>query len=227
MNAILNNDRIVFDVETLKLSQDLPNGWNDLHLMGVGVCEVYSYNADRVFLYGEEDVARLRARLEAAREVIGFNSWGFDLPVVYGIDKPTWLNPAVGSRAYKIRHHFASRTNDLLRRVWRGVGSDPDSPGPKKRGCSLRDLSIATLERDKIDTGSNAPGKLAAGRWAEVSTYCIDDVFLTRDLERFIDDNGYCHSVKMRNRIEPAEAFDESLQKIVNSYEPEPAKAET
>jgi DEAD/DEAH box helicase domain-containing protein len=78
-------DSVVVDVEIQKTIEETPGGWEATDKLGVAVAVVYEFRRDRMRIYGPEDVEALRARLEEAERIIGFNIWKFDLPVIYGL----------------------------------------------------------------------------------------------------------------------------------------------
>lgn len=191
-------DHIVIDVETKYLSSDLPGGWGDLDKMGVACCVVYEYQTNRYKIFGdsEDDLFALRARIESADRISGYNIWKFDLPVIYSLHGccATWLRDKV---------------NDLMARIWHET--------PIKKGTSLDAVGRATLWRGKIDHGENAPMMYRNGEIAKLHTYCMDDVALTRELVDFVDSNGYVMAphitpVTLRKIMLPGDRAVEALR---------------
>lgn len=174
-------DHIVVDVEIKTPIEQLPGKWNDTDKMGVACAVVYEYKTDRFRIYGpsDEELLELRSRLNAADKISGFNIWGFDFPVIFGLP---------GRQRVE---HLRSKTNDILRRVWVACGCDPDSHGPKHAGFKLDDIMKATFGIGKIGDGASAPLWFQAGQLSRVINYCVDDVHLERDLVDFVDRHGF------------------------------------
>ncbi len=180
------SDEIVVDVEIQKCIGQVVDGrtlgWDDTDKLGVAVAVVYEHRDDRFRIYGPDDLQELKSRLVAAERVTGFNTWSFDFPVIWGIPRSQRVEP------------LRKTSNDLLRRIWQGMGIDPDAPGPKGfGGCKLDDIVFNTLGHGirKIGNGADAPKWYQAGQLHRVINYCCDDVALERDLGRFIDRHGY------------------------------------
>jgi DEAD/DEAH box helicase domain-containing protein len=175
-------DEIVVDVEIQKCIGQDGLTWDDTDKLGVAVAVVYEYRSDRFRIFGPDDVDALRKRLVDAERITGFNTWSFDFPVIFGLPR--------SQRVESLR----SKSNDLLRRIWQGMGINPDAPGPKGfGGCKLDDVVCNTLGHGlrKIGNGADAPKWYQAGQIHKVINYCCDDVALERDLGRFMDLHGY------------------------------------
>lgn len=178
--ALSKLDHVVVDVEIQKTIESLPNKWNDTHLMGVAVAVVYEFQTERYRVYGENDVDALRSRLEVADRISGFNIWAFDYPVIWG-EKRDWRHPTLGPR-----------TNDVLRRIWLGVGVDPNNFVPKTHGgYTLDNCTAATFKEHKVGHGASAPVWYQDGKWPWVVDYCLDDVRLERKLTAYGEEHGY------------------------------------
>jgi len=81
----VREDHVVVDVEIEKTIEELPNGWDDTHLMGVACAVVYEYQTSRFRIYGPADVKALQTRLLSADRISGYNIWRFDFPVIWGL----------------------------------------------------------------------------------------------------------------------------------------------
>lgn len=173
-------DEIVVDVEIEKTIEQV-GGWDHTESMGVACAVVYEYRGDRFRIFGPKEVEGLRKRLLSADLITGFNIWGFDFAVIWGLPR--------GAK-HPIR---PEQCNDILRRVWIAQGFNPDNPGPKGYGGNkLDDIVKATLGGPgKIGNGADAPKWYQDGQIHRVINYCIDDVALERDLGAFVDRHGY------------------------------------
>jgi DEAD/DEAH box helicase domain-containing protein len=175
-------DQVTFDLEIIE--DPTVVGWDATDRLGVscGVC--YCERHDSFYVYGPNDVERLRQRILNADEVQSFNGVGFDYPVLFGVPRKEW-------DAHELRAKLLPKSNDLLRRVWTALGFNPDVNGPKQPGWKLGLIAQATLNRSKLGDGAEAPKWFKAGDWPRGVTYCISDVALTRDLCRFADRYGF------------------------------------
>ena len=139
---------------------------------GIALSVLYDDDLDTWTLHGENDLDDLARRLESAGEVVTYGGVRFDHPV---------LDNAVGRRIY-----IASEL-DLCDAIFAAKAGRRDPVGTWKLGEVCR----RTLGARKFGEGSDAPKLYAAGRFAELATYAIRDVWLTRELLRFIRRFGY------------------------------------
>lgn len=181
------DDHIVVDVEIQKTIDETPGGWDATDKLGVAVACVWEYQTQRMRVYGPEEVEALRKRLLSADRISGYNILNFDFPVIWGVAKRAWTAPDYGFRL-----SILPKTDDMLRRIWRAMGIDPDNFVGKTHGsCKLDDIAGATLSKSKIGYGGDAPVWYQAGLIQKVVNYCADDVALERDLTDFVERYGY------------------------------------
>lgn len=175
------NDHVVVDVEIKRTIEETPGGWDATDKLGVACAVVYEFKSDRFLVYGdtEEELLALRARLNAADKISGFNIWKFDFPVIFGLPGR--------ERVESLR----SKTNDILRRTWRDKGLDPDSFSKSHGGYKLDDIAMRLFGRGKVANGAEAPQMYQRGEWGKLVNYCIDDVKLERDLTMFVSRYGF------------------------------------
>lgn len=186
-------DRIVFDVEIQKTIEELPRGWDQTEDMGVACCCVWEYTGQRMRIYGPDDVNELQARLLEADEIIGFNTWSFDIPVIWGFSREEWRAPRSERKSsiVDLQQELSPKSNDLLRRIWRSLQLNPDVFTNQHKGWGLDVVAGETLGARKIGYGGDAPKWFQQGLWAKVANYCADDTALERDLSDFIDKYRY------------------------------------
>lgn len=162
---------ITIDLETRFLAQDLEGGWADLKA-GKGGCSalvMWNNMTERPHLYDDHCLSSAADVIEASLGVLSFNGVEFDIPVIEGI---------LG-RSLKIKHHL-----DLLQLVW-----DALPPG-RHKGFKLTELAERCLGRSKTGDGALAPRLADEGRYGELFDYCLHDVYLTRKLFQFAQENG-------------------------------------
>jgi len=194
-------DHVVVDIEIQKTIEETPGGWNATDKLGVACACIWQYSAQRMRIYGPDDVEALRARLLRADRISGYNIFNFDFPVIWGIAKPEWsstperppdsVDPVEDSLCHRLKRELLPKTNDLLRRIWQAEGFNPDVFTKGMGGAKLDDIASATIGSHKIGNGADAPKWFQAGQWAKVANYCADDVAIERDLVDFVDRYGY------------------------------------
>jgi DEAD/DEAH box helicase domain-containing protein len=155
----------VIDLETCCSAADV-GGWGQCHRMGVSLAVLLETRPERVTVYREADLEQLCRRLQELDLVIGFNLKRFDYQV---------LQPYTGVRL------AALPTLDILEEVHTLLG----------HRLSLGHLAEKTLGEKKTGDGLLALELYAAGRWAELESYCRQDVLLTHRLFTFGVQQGY------------------------------------
>jgi DEAD/DEAH box helicase domain-containing protein len=168
-------DHIVVDVEIQKAVGEGGLTWDDTDQLGVACAVVFEYRTNRFRIFGPNDLEALRKRLEMADRISGYNIWKFDFPVIY----------ALPGRERVVA--LKEKTNDLLVRIWEGLGLSADTFSDAHKGWGLDVVARGTLGAGKIGYGGDAPKWFQTGDWARVANYCADDVALERDLTSFID----------------------------------------
>lgn len=185
-------DHIVVDVEIKKTIEETPGGWDATDLLGVSCAVVYEYRKDRFRVFGDsqEDLVALRVRLMDADRISGFNTWRFDIPVIFGISRTHW-DDANHEGAQRLKTSLRGKSNDLLRRIWEGLELNPDEFTSQHKGWSLNNVAGGTLGTRKIGYGGDAPKWYQAGDWGRLVNYCIDDVAIEKQLTDFVDRYEY------------------------------------
>ena len=167
---------MVFDLETKRSAADV-GGWNKSHLMGIAAGVVYDSVEDDYFVYGENEINALVAKLKQADLIIGFNHMRFDYQVL---------------SAYTVDDLRLRPNLDLLQEIYNCLG----------RRVGLGHLGEVTLGRDKTADGLQSLQWVKEGRLDLVKEYCREDVRLTWDLFCFARDNGYLlYEDKAGNRL--------------------------
>lgn len=161
---------VAFDLE-LERSPEGEEGWDAARRgeLGISVACLYDSELDLYRFYDRHNLSALVEDLELAPLVVGFNSIDFDMPCLSGV---------VG-RTPMIKGHF-----DILQEIWTALSG-------RRKGYGLGPVCERTLGLSKIGNGTRAPELLAEGRIAELYSYCLHDVFLTRLLFEHIILEGF------------------------------------
>jgi DEAD/DEAH box helicase domain-containing protein len=150
---------IYLDVETQRLSSEVPGGWNNIRAFGVSVAVTWDEPAGFRDWY-EADVARLIEELAAFDRVITYNGIRFDLEVL---------------AAYGDVAALHAKSLDVLKDLERRLGFRP----------KLQDVAQATLGKQKTGSGPEAVKWWRSGDPAlrqRVVDYCRMDVEILREV---------------------------------------------
>jgi DEAD/DEAH box helicase domain-containing protein len=158
-------NEIYLDVETLKLSHQVPGGWSNVRDFGLSVGVTWDeQNQFRVWY--ESDAAKLIEEIAQFERVITFNGERFDFEVLSKYGDARLLYP---------------RSFDLLVDLKRRLG----------HRVKFESLAQATLGCGKIGDGTLAVAWWCAGEKDKVVAYCRQDVKLLVDVVQFARANGY------------------------------------
>ncbi len=157
-------EKLVLDLETQRDFAEVEG--RKMELLGVSCVGVYGYQEDRYEAYLEADLAaKLAPRLQAAELLIGFNIRRFDLPVLAPyLPYPVTTLPVL----------------DIMEDIVKHLG----------HRLSLDALAQATLGRGKSGSGLDALKWFKEGRFDLITTYCLDDVKLTKELYDYGKQHG-------------------------------------
>lgn len=168
---------IVFDVETQRLSNEVPGGWGNIAGFGFAVGVVLyvhdyfkatTYHLDPEVIHIDDwhkagqfecrtlPVAHLIENLHTSPRVVTFNGLRFD----YEVLAPYGLNP----------HLLTHSTFDILRECQKVLG----------HRVSLENVAQATLGIGKSGDAKSAPKWFREGKIEKVMQYCKDDVDITQ-----------------------------------------------
>lgn len=144
------------DIETLRLSHEVPGGWGNIR--GFGIAVAVTWDKDQGFRrWYEEDAQRLVAELEQFTHVVTFNGNRFDLEVL---------------RAYVPVHKLQERSFDVHAVLHKELG----------HRVKLDQLAKDTLGSSKSGDGLQAVEWWRAGDKEKVAKYCEQDVAILRDV---------------------------------------------
>jgi DEAD/DEAH box helicase domain-containing protein len=156
---------LFFDLETQHSFEEV-GGRNYVEKLHVSVAVTYSSLTRSFKSYTEPQVFFLIEDLFQAETIVGFNIIDFD----YRVLKP-----------YTAKDLNQLHTIDMLAHIKRRLG----------HRLSLNALAQATLSADKSADGLQAVTWFRQGKIAELTSYCKDDVDITRRLYEFGRENGY------------------------------------
>lgn len=144
---------VIIDLETKHTFRD----FNEHEKLGVSVMALYDYTTQKGVVFEEKELNKSFPLLENASYVIGYNSNGFDLPVL---------------QAYYPGNILTLSTFDLLEDIRIKIG----------RRLGLNDIAAATLGKKKTGHGLMAIDYYKEGKIEELKKYCLDDVMITKEL---------------------------------------------
>lgn len=171
---------VVFDCETQKFFDAIEEF--DASKLGLSVLSLYARengNDGKMMSFWEKDLPKVWEIFQKADRIIGFNSIGFDVPV---------LTPYAPPSFPKLKHF------DILQHVRESQG----------KRVSLDSLARGTLGTQKTDSGENAILYWQKGdkeSLEKLRKYCEMDVLITRDLYDFGVKFGYLKYIDFWNEI--------------------------
>ena len=162
---------VVWDVETLRLSQEVRGGWRNIKDFGLSVAVTID-DCGVEHSWEEPDAASLITYLESFRYIVGFNSLRFDAEVL---------------SAYGPVGTLRERSLDLLASIQEVTG--------RRRGLSLENIARTMFGEGKsLSDGTESVRLWRTGRAGDrqrVIDYCKQDVALTRRIFEFGLIHGY------------------------------------
>lgn len=153
MSSSPTGREVVLDIETQNWFDDV--GSNDHALLKISVIGCYFYETDEYRAFEEREFTELWPRLEAADRLIGFNTIGFDYPVMNN---------------YYAGDFGSFPTLDILAEIQKSLG----------RRIKLEDVAQATIGEGKSGYGGQAVEWWKEGKIDEIKSYCLQDVKVTR-----------------------------------------------
>lgn len=154
----------MLDIETQNTFDDVGGYFTDK--LKVSVVCAYFYETDTWESYLEKDLPRLMKQLEHAERIIGYNSIGFDMPV---------LNNYYAGDLLKIPQL------DMLAEIYKSLGYR----------IKLDDVAAATIGTRKSGHGLQAVQWWKEGKIDDIITYCMQDVKVTKEVYEFGKEKGY------------------------------------
>lgn len=145
---------IVFDIETQSAMLQ------DLRALRISVIGCYFYETDTFEVFEEKELPQLWKRFEQADRLIGYNSKGFDLPIMNN---------------YYSGNFLAFSNLDILEEIYKVLGFR----------LKLDDVAAATVGQRKSGHGLQAVEWWKQGEIQKVKDYCLQDVKVTRNVYEY------------------------------------------
>jgi len=149
---------VVLDIETQNTFDEVGGYFTDK--LKVSLVGAYFYETDSYESFLEPDLPKLFSKLEHASRIIGFNSIGFDMPVLNN---------------YYVGDLLTLPQLDILREIEKGIGFR---------------IKLDTIAESTVGTKKSGHGLQAVQWWKEgkveaVREYCLQDVKVTREVYEF------------------------------------------
>ncbi len=154
---------IVLDIETQNSFADVGGVFHDK--LKISLIGVYYYETDEYASYLEHELPALWPRLERADRIIGYNTKGFDYPVM---------------NAYYPGDVAAFPSLDVLEEIARALGFR----------VKLDDVAQATLGVGKNGHGLQAIEFFRKGQLDKLRDYCLMDVKITKEVYEYGKEHG-------------------------------------
>lgn len=154
---------IVLDIETQNSFQDVGGVHHDK--LKISLVGVYYYETDEYVSYLEHELKDLWPKLERADRIIGYNTKGFDYPVM---------------NSYYAGDFGTFPSLDLLEEIAKVLGFR----------VKLDDVAQATLGVGKSGHGLQAIEFFRKGEFDKLRDYCLMDVKVTKEVYEYGKANG-------------------------------------
>jgi DEAD/DEAH box helicase domain-containing protein len=156
---------IYLDVETLRLSHEVPGGWNSIRDFGLAIAVTWNLSGGFRW-WMEKDAGNLLTELSKFERIVTYNGERFDFIVLsaYGNIKP-----------------LLSKSFDVLAEIQHLVGFR----------VKLDRVAAETLGIRKSGDGLQAVQLWRKGKIREVADYCKDDVEILMRLVAYARDHGH------------------------------------
>lgn len=149
---------VVLDIETQNTFQEV--GAYDPSKLLISVMVAYFYETDEYVAYEEHQLSELWPRLEHCDRIIGYNSKGFDIPV---------MNNYYAGDLLQIPQL------DMLEEIHKSLGFR----------LKLDDVAAASIGVKKSGHGLQAVEWWKQGEIQKIKDYCRDDVKVTKELYEY------------------------------------------
>ncbi len=152
------SDEVVLDIETQNTFEEVGGYATDK--LKVSLVGAYFYATDSYESFLEPDLPKLFSKLEHASRIIGYNSIGFDIPILNN---------------YYAGDLFNVPQLDLLAEINKELGFR----------IKLDSVAQATIGAKKSGHGLQAVQWWKEGKIDEIREYCLQDVKVTKEVYEF------------------------------------------
>lgn len=182
---------VIFDLETKHTFRE----FSDPKKLGISVAAIYNYKDQEGKVFTEKELNKLFPILENASYIIGYNVRSFDIPVF---------------QAYYPGRVEIFSIFDILEDIREKIG----------RRLALNDVIYATLGKKKSGHGLMAIDYYKEGKWEELKKYCLDDVFLTKELFDYGVQNREVQYLNERGKVSIKVDWTKYLEESKNNDMP-------
>ncbi len=158
------NNEVVLDIETQNTFADVGGYFPEK--LDISVVVAYFYASDEYISYEENQLSKLFEKLERNGRIIGYNSIGFDIPI---------LNKYYAGDLFNIPQL------DMLAEINKSLGYR----------VKLDHVAEASIGAGKSAHGLQAVKWWKEGKIQEIKDYCQQDVKVTKEVYEFGKENGY------------------------------------
>jgi DEAD/DEAH box helicase domain-containing protein len=155
---------VVLDIETQNTFADVGGYFPEK--LDLSVVVAYFYETDEFVPYLQSELHKLFERLEHCDRIIGYNSIGFDIPI---------LNKYYSGDLFRVPQL------DMLQKINQTLGYR----------IKLDDVAAASIGTRKSGHGLQAVQWWKEGKMDEIVKYCTQDVRVTKEVYEFGKKNGY------------------------------------
>jgi DEAD/DEAH box helicase domain-containing protein len=148
---------IVLDVETQNSFKDV-GGRSNLAALKISVAVAFWYPDQKFHVFMEDEMEDFEKLLIKADTIVGFNTIGFDNPVIQPYMKQVRLD--------------TKNQIDMMLKIEEKLGYK----------ISLDSIAGATLGHKKLSHGLEAIKMYREGRMDELTAYCQEDVNITKEI---------------------------------------------
>lgn len=203
---------LVYDLEIVKaiLGKNEPRlagieyckGWHDHAGMGISVLCAYEYETDRYRVFCQDNLSAFVDLAKQQDLLVSFNGLAFDNKVIEA------HMPGVRFE-YQPEHDY-----DLLVETWAGAGLGPTFNFRTHGGYGLDALCERNLGTRKTANGALAPVLWQQGAIGAVIDYCLNDVWMTKELFDLVLAQGWITSPKTGGQLTMRPPFQPSLPAV-------------
>lgn len=158
------SNEIVLDIETQNTFEEVGGYFTDK--LKVSLVGVYFYETGAYESFLEPDLPAMFKQLEQGGRIIGYNSIGFDMPVLNN---------------YYLGDLLKLPQLDILKQIEMSLGYR----------IKLDDVAAATIGTRKSSHGLQAVAWWKEGKIDEIREYCLQDVKVTKEVYEFGLKNGF------------------------------------